>query len=583
VSAPVPEPVPIPVTADRQPLRLLAVEDSMRDARLLRELLRDSGAPLDMTHVQTLEAASGELARRRFDCVLLDLGLPDGDGVENVERIRRCDREVAIVVLTGRDDQQYALQALRRGAQDYAVKGEHDGEALLRIVHHAIERNRLLAQLDNEREQEYFRASHDALTGLPNRQLFLDRAQVALTQADRAGAKLAICFIDLDGFKSVNDTAGHAIGDALLRQVALMLLDCVREGDTVARVGGDEFVILLTSAADRDGAELVGHRIIERVRSIKHVEGAPVVIGASAGIALFPEHAPTLQQLLVHADSAMYQAKRAGKNTLRMYQTPTLATASADPAVLNENLLSLCFQPWVNARNGTCAGLEAFVRSTDGSDGAGEILRQARQNAWLDALGRWVLQQACREWQTLRDRGLEPPRISINVSAAELDGREFAASRLAIIEQFGLPRGVILLEIPESALDGDGDAGSRLAQLRVLDQNGAGIVLDNFGRHDASLRRLERLPLTAVKLDPSVLREQRDGGHVASVIVNSTISIARSLGREAIVTGVESAADHEAAMGLGAIYEQGLWLAGPVFAEGVPKMLARRQSVHDAA
>jgi diguanylate cyclase len=308
------------------PLRILAVEDSEADVRMLRALLQDAGSAGELNHVRSLEAAEEVLRESRAapDVLLLDLGLPDGDGIGNVERMRAAAPDSAIVVLTGLDDDGMALQTLRCGAQEYLVKGSFDSEQLLRTLRHAIERHALMRELSNEREREYFRASHDLLTGLPNRELFRDRAQTALYKSARGGESLAVVFLDLDGFKAVNDRHGHAAGDELLREVAHALRNGLRDGDSVARVGGDEFCVLLspvTLAANGGDAVSVLERLIRSIAAIKRAGPHRITIGASAGVALYPAHGESLESLMEHADQAMYAAKRAGKGCVRLWST----------------------------------------------------------------------------------------------------------------------------------------------------------------------------------------------------------------------------------------------------------------------
>ena len=294
-------------------LRVLVVEDSLADARLLKEAIADAGSPLMLEFVGTLADAERAVRSGQYDCVLLDLGLPDAHGVDNVQRIRSANRGQTVVIMTGLDSEEAALGTLQRGAQDYLVKGRYDGAFIVRVIRRAIERNRVLNEVDQLREYQYYVATHDALTGLPNRQLFEDRAHSALAQAQRENSTVAIGYMDLDGFKPVNDTHGHAIGDALLRAVGHVLSESVRATDTVARVGGDEFLLLLTPLKAGNAeieAEATVRRLRDKVRGIDHVEGRDVTISASIGLAFFPQQGRTLETLLICADQAMYAAKR---------------------------------------------------------------------------------------------------------------------------------------------------------------------------------------------------------------------------------------------------------------------------------
>ncbi|HVT36850.1 MAG TPA: diguanylate cyclase, partial [Nevskiaceae bacterium] len=345
----------------KKKLRALLVEDSMADARLLRELVRDADPTLqpELTHVQTLAHATAAITGGNYDCVLLDLNLPDGSGVETVEAVRGASREIAIIVLSGLNEEGLALQALRRGAQEYALKGQYDGDALLRIMHHAVERNRVFADVDRQREREYFLATHDPLTGLPNRQMLLDHARLAITQAERHKGGLALCFVDLDNFKPVNDTHGHAIGDALLCEVGSILSQSVRDGDTVARTGGDEFIVLLTSVSSAEEAQAVSQRMADRISSIRELKGCAINIGASIGLAVYPEMGKSFEELMANADVAMYEVKRGRGGGVGRAR-------GAVPAVRTERAAQdavLYFQPWWDASRRSYGGVEVLPRA----------------------------------------------------------------------------------------------------------------------------------------------------------------------------------------------------------------------------
>lgn len=555
------------MSAPAPSLKLLAVEDSARDFRVMQELFKETGQSVLITHYTRVSDAVEALRTQEFDCVLVDLGLPDGDGIDNVARLRAVNRSVAIVVLTGRDDDQVALDALRRGAQEYAVKGEHDGEELLRVVLHAIERHRVVHDLDSEREREYHRASHDDLTGLPNRQLLMDRARVAINQADRGHGRCGLCFMDLDGFKQVNDQHGHAVGDEVLRRVAAVLKETVRASDTVARLGGDEFVVLLTPIRSSEEAETIVNRMIARIASITSISGAQIRIGASAGLALYPEHGESLEQLTSNADHAMYDAKRAGKGVLRIHGDSSSAGRLSDAC---EAGMTLRYQPWQDAGGGY-GGLEVYVRKLPGEGSALEVLGDADGAQWLEELGCWVLRRACGEWRQLSQRNLAPPRLSINVSAAELSGRDFASARLSVMAECGFHPSRLQLEVSEIVLQNFNEA--MLANLRQLREAGVWIALDNLGRGTVSLRALASLPLDAFKLDSSVIVALRQGDTAVQAWLAGVAAFARQLNRPLLFTGVETDADRLRCEEFGQVGIQGHWLALPVSAESLAMTL----------
>ena len=284
-----------------KPTPVLLVEDYAPDVRLIQEMLRESADAdeFDLTVASSIADAEQALGSQDFPLVLLDLGLPDSTGVSNVQQIRAASRRTAIVVMTGLDDERAALEALQSGAQEYVVKGSIDGDRLVRTMRHAIERNRLVNELDQLRERDYFQATHDALTGLPNRQLLNDRVQQVLSQAERHDEQFAYCYLDLDRFKAVNDNAGHAIGDELLKRIASVIRRAVRDSDTAARIGGDEFAVIAAPAP------AVPETLVSRVNKALATGG----VEASVGIATRrPDE--SLDDVLSRADERMYDLKR---------------------------------------------------------------------------------------------------------------------------------------------------------------------------------------------------------------------------------------------------------------------------------
>jgi len=524
-------------------LKLLLVEDALRDARALRETLADVEGmqPPLIDHVTTLAAAEAALSSRHYDCVLLDLRLPDSEGVAGVDRIRERRPEVTLVVLTGYNDQQSALLALRHGAQDYVVKGKLDGNDLLRLLRHAVERNRLVTEMEQARQQEYHRASHDPLTGLPNRQLFTDRVRTALAQRRSGGCRLVLCFVDLDGFKAVNDQHGHATGDALLCAVAGVLQDSVRAGDTVARLGGDEFAVLLTQARDADEAARVAQRMVQRIAAIDRIDSKPLQIGASIGLALHPLHGRDCAQLLASADQAMYRAKSAGKGQWR-FCTPLESPAAAAPAgPFDPSPLKLRYQPWFDAQSRACMGFEALIRRDEDTAADAALAQVQQQQAWPQ-LSHWVLEQACRNWIALSAVNAAPPRLAINLSAAELQSRDYASNTLRLLESLGMPCAALQLEVAEDDFATAPEGGTLWQNLSTLRHHGVRIAVDRFGRHEAALGRLAKLPVDVVKLDVRHVRELRTEP-LTRAFLASVIGYALALGLETVLCGVETEGD----------------------------------------
>jgi diguanylate cyclase (GGDEF)-like protein len=282
--------------------QLLLVEDNRSQAMIIERMLREGGAEFEVVHVGTLGEAKEHLESFRVACILLDLTLPDASRLDGLSEIKIVAPEAPVVVVTADNDAGRGMKAVQSGAQDYLLKGQMDSTQLCRSVRFAIERGR------SEQELAH-RALHDDLTGLPNRVLFLDRLTSALAQTERLDSQVGIFFLDLDGFKGVNDRLGHLAGDALLRAMAGRLLGWVRPGDTVSRFGGDEFTVLVREVASSEEAAQIAERLTEAVRSPVSLEGEEVSLTPSIGIAL-GDSSEKPEDLLDRADKAMYSAKR---------------------------------------------------------------------------------------------------------------------------------------------------------------------------------------------------------------------------------------------------------------------------------
>lgn len=286
------------------------------DPGSLRSLARPSeaGAAVAVQPVATLRDGLSELAEQRFGLVLLSLDTPDAERLDALTRIRAIDAEVPVVVVTAGDDPEAALEAIQRGAQDCVPRSDLEGTAGLRVVRHAIERQRIMLEIQEARQREQYLATHDPLTGVPNRALFQDRLAQAIAAASRYGTTLAVLFLDLDEFKPVNDSLGHSAGDRLLQEVAQRIAGIVRKSDTAARIGGDEFGVILSRIAKPSDAARVADNLLERIAEPVRLGRSERCVHASIGIAIFPGDGELADTLVRNADVAMYAAKERGGN-----------------------------------------------------------------------------------------------------------------------------------------------------------------------------------------------------------------------------------------------------------------------------
>jgi len=294
-------------------IKVLLIEDNPGDVCLIREMLAEvRGVRFDLECADRLSTGLERLAEGGIDVILLDLGLPDSLGFDTFTTVYAQAPEAPIIVLTGLDDEALAVQAVRAGAQDYLVKGQVDGDLLVRAVRYAIER---------KRAEETIRqlAYHDYLTGLPNRRLFNDRLNLEMAHANRNQQKLAVMLLDLDDFKDVNDTLGHSVGDQLLQAVAQRLRSLLRQSDTVARMGGDEFMLILPEIAEEEGATKVATKVLAAFRKPFVFDGHEIRITTSMGIALYPDDGEDSDTLMKNVDIAMYRAKDRGRDNVQRY------------------------------------------------------------------------------------------------------------------------------------------------------------------------------------------------------------------------------------------------------------------------
>jgi diguanylate cyclase (GGDEF)-like protein len=471
----------------------------------------------------------------------LDLGLPDAEGLNVLDLVLEALPEVPVIVLTGLADEGIAMRAVHRGAQDYLVKHSVDGPLLTRSIRYAIERKRLESELAHQ-------ALHDALTGLPNRALFLDRLRVSLSRVERRDSTLAVLFLDLDNFKLINDSFGHDAGDDLLQQVAGRLEGMMRDGDTVARMGGDEFTILCDDLRGPERVAEISQRIDRTLADPYVVAGRECYVGASIGIA-FPSKAADRPELLLrNADAAMYKAKRDGRGRSEVFDASMHAEVMervelerALRSALESKEFRLVFQPIVDFDDGRPSSFEALVRWDHPDKGLLEpesFIPLAEETGVIVPLGRWVLDEACHQavrWRDTSDH-LDRLGISVNVSPRQIEESDLFGDVSSALERSGLEPKLLTLELTESTLMRLGEsAAQKLGLIKAL---GVQVALDDFGVGYSSLSYLQQFPIDVVKVDRSFIQqigESREKWAFARAIVGLT----RTLELRTVAEGVE--------------------------------------------
>lgn len=392
-----------------------------------------------------------------------------------------------------------------------------------------------------------YQAYHDILTDLPNRALFRDRLELAIVQARRKEEQLGLMFVDLDRFKTVNDSLGHLKGDELLRQVAARLKRCIRKGDTLARIGGDEFVVLMPELRDRSSAAVVSQKFLKVLTAPFTLEGTKLHISASIGIAVFPEDGDKIDDLIRHADMAMYKVKAEGKNGFGFYDR-SQRDAAHEKVLLEQDLrrgfkageLEMYYQPQIDARTGAVVGGEAVMRWNHPQRGvlaAGEFLPLAEEVGLMVPFSDWMVDRVCRDLRRLNDAGKQTVRMSINLSPTCLMRDTFFRALGAALEVHRIPATQLEVEITENICIRDPETAVK--HLKKLSALGVRIAIDDFGTGYSSLAYLQRFPVNTLKIDQTFVREiGHDEGHFPVVL--AVIAIARGLKLDVIAEGVES-------------------------------------------
>ena len=422
-------------------------------------------------------------------------------------------------------------------------------------------------------------AFYDPLTGLPNRRLLQDRLHQAMANSKRSGQRGALLFIDLDNFKTLNDTLGHDKGDLLLQQVATRIAECVRECDTVARLGGDEFVVMLEELSHIEEvaaaqAKMLGEKILVKLRHPYLIAGYEHNSSASIGITLFQAHQESSDELMKRADIAMYQAKSAGRNTLRFFDNKMQAIITSRAELENDlregirqQQLQLHYQPQVDA-NGQITGAEALVRwqhPLRGMISPAEFIPLAEESGLILALGDWVLYEACQQLRRWTEQpALAHLSLAVNISARQIHQPDFVDQILAAIHNADITPGSLKLELTESLLLEDTE--DIIHKMTALKACGVGFSLDDFGTGYSSLAYLKRLPLDQLKIDQSFVRDLLTDPNDAA-IASTIVTLAQSMGLNVIAEGVETEAQRQRLEELGCYAYQGYLFGRPAPAE----------------
>jgi len=558
-----------------------AAEAAMRESELrYRLLFEQNAAGVCVTDLEgTIVDCNATFAK------LVGLKRNDLAG-QNIASLyeRRVEREELMALLRDAQSLNGIEVELRRS------DGQHvwilQNLALVGSGEHAMVHVTVVDISDRKRAEEQieFHAYHDVLTHLPNRRLFTDRLGVSILRARRSGRPLAVMFIDLDHFKTINDTLGHTAGDELLLEMSQRLTTCVREEDTVARLGGDEFTMILSELREPEDAIGVAQKILDAVQQPMTIAGMTVELSASIGIALYPADGLDVETLLRNADSAMYRAKESGRNNYQLctdeMKTRALSRLSLESrlrkAVQNEQLL-LLFQPQISLSTGQIVGAEALVRWNDGPRGLiepSEFIPIAEESRLILPLGEWALRAACKQARVWHDAGLGSMRVAVNLSARQFQQQDLADVVRRAIHETGVEPSAIELEITETTAMQNAEL--TIDVLRALCDIGVSISIDDFGTGYSSLSYLKRFPINAVKIDRSFVSAV-DSSEGDQAIVAAVVAIARTLHLRVIAEGVETEEQLAFLRRRGCDEAQGFYFSKPVSAETLMRVMSSKE------
>lgn len=526
--------------------KVLLIEDNPGDAKLVEVLLdanNDTNKHFELIRVGLLSEAFPVLEQGGISAILLDLGLPDGNGLESLTRIYTAALTIPIVVLSAEEDELLAIQSVQLGAQDFLVKSGISELVLRRSLYYAIERKNLLEQLQ-------YLAHYDVMTGLANRKLFYDRLKQDIVSARRSKKSLALIFLDLNDFKLVNDSLGHHSGDDLLKETARRLLNCIRTTDCAARMGGDEFTIVLNNLNNAEDAALIADKILQALAEPFILNTQQTTIYASLGISIYPDDCDDIETLIGAADAAMYQAKESGrdkKGNFRFFSTAMGEKVKRDKdkiqqlsAAFNRDEFELFYQPAVDVRSGMIVGMEALLRWRHPEQGLltpASFMTDLENSGLIVSVGNWVLHQACAQSKSWQQQGLAALMISVNISARQFRQSGFIDSVINALQTNCVSPSLLELEFHEATLWED-DVYS-VQVLNRLAQMGIKLSLDNYGSDMISFKSLTKFPIHAIKIDQSLI--QQDSVHSSeTIIAKAAIEIARIFHIKGLATGVEN-------------------------------------------
>lgn len=575
------------------PLRLLLVDDDEVDRKAVVRALRQPTLSLEILQCGTASEGLRLAAAEHFDAILLDYRLPDQDGIEVLHALRSGRFEgVAVIMLSRQEDPVIAENCLEAGAQDYLLKDEVNGRRLTRAVMQARQRYLMEEALRASHEELRILSERDSLTGLANRRGFEIALNGALDRAKRGQGGLAVLLLDLDDFKSINDTLGHSIGDDLLIEIARRMRLVVRNDDFLCRLGGDEFVVVARNLERDEQAALLGDRLIGAFREPIMLSSLELVVTASIGVAVLGDSSESATDLLKHADVAMYRAKRDGGNQYRFYSEKLheavqhLVNMKRDlHKALERSEFQVFYQPQFSTKDQRLCGMEALIRWSHprlGLLGPGDFISITEDTGLIVGIGNWVMKEACRQlkdWQLRLPQQCQHLTVAVNLSAVQLMHSGLLQEVDGVLADHQLEADRLELEITENALIED--QKSAVATLSQLANRGITLSLDDFGTGYSSLQHLKLFPIKVLKIDKEFVSTIGQGVSNDRLLI-AMIRFAQALELTVVAEGVETSEQAAFCAKNGCNILQGYYYSKPLQASEFEKKYLQDQAVTQA-
>ena len=589
------------------------IDDNLQDleAAIFGKSARARPLPVDF-HLDSAFQGAEALAlvqqaiadRSPYSVAFVDMRMPPGwDGLQTIERLWAVDPDVQMVICSAYSDHGWDEIVGRLGRSDnllvlkkpfdaievlqcaHALTSKWRNERALRAQLHTLEKDvsERTQGLETANKQLRQLATHDALTGLPNRVLLDDRMSQAIAHAERAGDGFAVCVLDLDRFKTINESLGYRAGDELLKHVARRLVSVVRSADTVARLGGDKFLMILGQVRSPEEAERIGLKVVEELRASVPIAQLEIHTSVSIGVAFYPADGTTIETLCAHADAAMYCAKqRGGSNVQCFASSMNLATEdrvryeAALHRAVDLQQFELHYQPKVVAATRRIHSAEALIRWRHPERGLispDQFIPLAEESGLIVPIGEWVLREACRQARLWEDHGLPLVRIAVNVSPLQFRRLDLVDTVRRALTDAGVNAGCLEIELTESAVMTNPEESVEI--LERLSRMGIVVSVDDFGTGYSSMSYLRRFPIDKLKIDRSFISNLLTSAEDAS-IVRAIISLAHGLRLKVVAEGVETAEQVALLQKLGCDQYQGYYFSRPITAAAFEELMRAR-------